>query len=742
MLGLAALITALSACGSAESPGSLLEISPASPEVAPGDNVQFTANSPAAPDEPIAWAVVEPAGGTIDRYGVYTAPGAEGTYTVTASLTSLSTTQATQVRVKRNIRVDVSPSAATLAAGESLALTATATGAIKTVTWSVAEGTAGGAITAAGVYTAPGTAGLYNVVATSTADPTKSGSAAITVTAPAPVPAPTPVSVAVSPQTASVIAGNAVQFTATVTGSTNTGVTWSVAESGGGAVSASGLYTAPGTAGTYHVLATSSADTSKTSSATVTVAAAPPPPPPAGVVPAFPGAQGGGALSTGGRGGTVYEVTNVNDSGVGSLRACVDATGPRTCVFRTGGTIQLASQLSIRNPYITIAGQTAPGGGIAISGKSVGQPTMFRIMTHDVVIRYLRIRRGATGYPSGTVMLETGANSVILDHCSLSWGEDETFSIWPGDTTSTTRSITLQWSMVYEGLYGHNPDGYAHNVATAVGSNATTSATMTDIDFHHNYYGNMGSRLPLFKGKSGSWVNNLNFNWGYYGILTGGAVEWDVIGNRFKRGSMGPTSDTFSQSYWPILAYSVPSCSTCGAYGTPRLYLAANTTFDGTVAADPWSMGRAWANEGGGPVRSIDASWRASSPRTKPAAYVPITIDSPSAAESSILAAGGAGASRTLACDGTWVNIRDAADQKQVNDYVAGAGLSSAPYDETSGGIGGFPTLAAGTPCADGDHDGIPDVYEQAACGTTTCLDSKAVRADGYTNLEHYLAGR
>jgi hypothetical protein len=284
MLGLAALVTALSACGSAESPSSLLEITPDSPEVAPGDNVQFTATTPAAPDEPIAWAVVEPAGGTIDRGGVYTAPGDEGTYTVTASLTSLSTTQATQVRVKRNIRVDVSPTTATLEAGESLALTATATGSVKTVTWSVAEGTAGGAITAAGVYTAPGTAGLYNVVATSTADPTKSGSAAITVTAAAPVPAPTPVSVAVSPQTASVIAGNTVQFTATVTGSTNTGVTWSVAESGGGAVSASGLYTAPGTAGTYHVLATSQADVSKTTGTTVTVTAAPTPTPtPSGV---------------------------------------------------------------------------------------------------------------------------------------------------------------------------------------------------------------------------------------------------------------------------------------------------------------------------------------------------------------------------------------------------------------------------------------------------------------------------
>ena len=280
MLGLAALITALSACGSAESPSSLLQISPASPEVAPGDAVQFTANSPAAPDETVAWAVVEPDGGTIDGTGVYTAPVAEGTFTVTASVTSLSTTQATQVRVKRNVRVDVSPTAATLAAGESLALSANVTGSVKTVTWSVAEGTAGGAVTAAGVYTAPLTAGVYDVVATSAADPTKSGSATITVTAQAPAPAPAPlpaVTIAASPQAASVVAGNTVQFTAAVTGSTNLGVTWSVAEAVGGTVSTTGLYTAPLTAGTYHVVARSSADSSKSATATVTVTAAPAP---------------------------------------------------------------------------------------------------------------------------------------------------------------------------------------------------------------------------------------------------------------------------------------------------------------------------------------------------------------------------------------------------------------------------------------------------------------------------------
>ena len=109
-------------------------------------------------------------------------------------------------------------------------------------------------------------------------------------------------------------------------------------------------------------------------------------------IPAFPGAGGGGAQSVGGRGGIVYEVTNLNDNGPGSLRAGVDMSGPRTIVFRVGGTIDLSTTaLKIINPYITIAGQTAPGDGIQISASNIDQ-NIFLIETHDVIIRYLRLR--------------------------------------------------------------------------------------------------------------------------------------------------------------------------------------------------------------------------------------------------------------------------------------------------------------------------------------------------------------
>jgi hypothetical protein len=168
----------------------------------------------------------------------------------------------------RRVRVTVSPTTATLAAGASRTFTCTVTGSTDTAcTWSVQEGASGGAITSAGLYTAPRTAGTYRVVAKSHADPTKTATATVTVTAQAPA-----VTVSITPTTASVDACRTYTFSASVSGTSNRAVTWSVSEgSAGGSVSAAGVYSAPSTAGTYHVVATSQADPTKSQSATVTV---------------------------------------------------------------------------------------------------------------------------------------------------------------------------------------------------------------------------------------------------------------------------------------------------------------------------------------------------------------------------------------------------------------------------------------------------------------------------------------
>ena len=140
-------------------------------------------------------------------------------------------------------------------------------------------------------------------------------------------------------------------------------------------------------------------------------------------LPAFPGAEGFGSDTVGGRGGKVFQITNLHDSGSGSLRECVEASGARMCTFTTGGTIILSSSLTIQNPYITIAGQTAPGGGVTLRNGNLN------VQTHDVVIRYLTVRRGPGG-SNGAVFISknnsTDVYNIIVDHCSMSWATDQT----------------------------------------------------------------------------------------------------------------------------------------------------------------------------------------------------------------------------------------------------------------------------------------------------------------------------
>ena len=218
----------------------------------------------------VTWSVTETGGGTIDASGLYTAPDAEGTYHVVATSVADTTKKATAtVSVTLPpVTISISPTTKTLTTNRTQQFTATVTGAANTaVTWSVTE-TGGGTIDTSGLYTAPATEGTYHVVATSVANPSKKATATVTVNA------PQVVAVTLSPTDATLVVNGTQQFTATVTGTTNTAVTWSVTETGGGAVDASGLYTASDTSGTYHVVATSVADPSKSATATVTVTAA------------------------------------------------------------------------------------------------------------------------------------------------------------------------------------------------------------------------------------------------------------------------------------------------------------------------------------------------------------------------------------------------------------------------------------------------------------------------------------
>jgi pectate lyase len=449
---------------------------------------------------------------------------------------------------------------------------------------------------------------------------------------------------------------------------------------------------------------------------------------------AFPGAQGSGARTVGGRGGDVYEVVNLNDSGEGSLRACVDAEGPRTCVFRVGGTIELASRLSVWHPYLTIAGQTAPGGGIALSGVGLTS-AVFSIHTHDVVVRYFKSRKGfnegsSDGSQSGhPLMFGAGACNVMVDHCSFTWTQDENYTIW--SIGEPQHDITLSWSIIGEPLADHPTN-------TITGSDLKEVADeLVDLDFHHNFLTNSSHRNPLLKNKRTRFVNNIVYNWKFYATQIGGGAQVDVVGNLYKHGWL-ITQDGYGAGH-EIQVF--PGGGSGTAHGPPSLYVVGNVgPRNADPAADNWtSMVAEVPQENGWPELGILSTLcRRDTPLSTPASGVDIEVEPVATLAMSLMPL--VGASQRLTCDGSWTDARDAADSRMVAEYASGTGAY--PEQETDPGFGGFPTLAPGTPCADGDHDGMPDTWETAlGLDPADASDGPLVQEDGYTNLEHYLGG-
>jgi hypothetical protein len=262
----------LQACGSPETSGAgqgaTVDVHPPAVEVAAGGQVDFEAAVTGSADVSVLWEVVEAGGGTVDATGLYTAPGAAGTFHVRATSRANPGARGTAtVTVAPPVAVAVVPRTATVPAGGTFTFSATVTGtANQGVTWAVQEPGCG-SITPGGVYTAPAAAATCHVLAASVADPSRRATATVNVSAP-----PPPVTVSITPATGAVSACRTLTFRATVANASDTSVTWSVQEgAAGGTVDANGAYTAPDTAGTYHVVATSRADPTRTAVAPVDV---------------------------------------------------------------------------------------------------------------------------------------------------------------------------------------------------------------------------------------------------------------------------------------------------------------------------------------------------------------------------------------------------------------------------------------------------------------------------------------
>ncbi len=227
-------------------------------------------------------------------------------------------------------------------------------------------------------------------------------------------------------------------------------------------------------------------------------------------VPAFPGAEGFGARATGGRGGEIYHVTNLNDAGPGSFRDAV-SRGPRIVVFDVGGYIELKSPVAVGS-NITIAGQTAPGDGIATKNEQVSFSN-----AENVIVRHLRIRGSAKGRSGKDGASIFKGKNQIFDHLSVTWGRDETFSI------NESQDITVQNSIIAEGLLRHSMGGLVQ---------------WNTITLHHNLYSTNNDRNPKAKGKI-DFVNNVVYNWGQDAFVAGGSAgrsDVNVVGNYFIAG--------------------------------------------------------------------------------------------------------------------------------------------------------------------------------------------------------------
>ena len=244
-----------------------IAINPKTAALLTGATQQFAALVSNASNTSVTWTITESGGGSVNASGLYTAPSAAGTYHVVAtSVADASKSDTATVTVAAPVSITISPKTAAVLQNATQQFAASVANTSNlSVTWSVTE-VGGGTVDAAGLYTAPATSGVYHVVATSVADGTKSDTATVTVSA--------PVSITISPKTATVQANATKQFAASVSNTANTAVTWTVTEAGGGAVNATGLYTAPATPGTYHLVATSAADGTKSDTATVAVTSA------------------------------------------------------------------------------------------------------------------------------------------------------------------------------------------------------------------------------------------------------------------------------------------------------------------------------------------------------------------------------------------------------------------------------------------------------------------------------------
>ncbi|MDR0415168.1 MAG: GDSL-type esterase/lipase family protein [Prevotellaceae bacterium] len=438
---------------------------------------------------------------------------------------------------------------------------------------------------------------------------------------------------------------------------------------------------------------------------------------------AFPSAEGFGMYTRGGRGGRVIYVTNLNDNGAGSLREAIEAKDARTVLFKVSGNIELQSPLIVSEGYLTVAGQSAPGDGVTITGYPV------KLQADQIVVRYLRFRLGDVNRVTDDALSASRRKNIIIDHCSMSWSTDECGSFYNNE------SFTLQWCLLSESLTASVHAKGAHGYGGIWGGMGAS--------FHHNLLAHHSSRNPRFCGAryheataNTEWVdfrNNVIYNWGFNSSYAGENGRHNIVNNYYKPGAA--TIESVRRRIVEVWQ----SRDKGGFHDFGKFYIDGNVVEGSeTVTADNWQGGvdfKVYEEQKG-----ISEGYSTESERypelvrtvrlQTPLSVMPVQTGTAQEACESVLRS--AGASR----------VRDAIDLRIVDEVRRGTfthGKNGLIDSQTE--AGGLPELKSLPASVDTDGDGLPDVWEKRRrLNPKDATDGAAyMLSDDYTNLELYL---
>lgn len=434
---------------------------------------------------------------------------------------------------------------------------------------------------------------------------------------------------------------------------------------------------------------------------------------------AFPGAEGGGKYTTGGRGGKVIYVTNLyDDTNPGSLRYAINQSGARIILFKVSGTIQLKSSLKIAKGDITIAGQTAPGDGICLRNYPV------TVDADNVIIRYMRFRMGDESLQEADALGGRFYKNIMIDHCSMSWSVDECVSFYQNE------NFTLQWCIISESLKNSVHDKGAHGYGGIWGGK--------NASFHHNLLAHHDSRNPRLGEYNGDAFaltdlvdmrNNVIYNWVGNSCYGGEGMNVNIVNCYYKPGP----GTTKKERIVSIDKETETGYPTTGIYG--KFYIDGNFMAGSTRAtSDNWTYGvyNQFHSSYGTVAESDKISMRISTPHNPGE----VTTHSAEKAYEKVLSYAGASL------------VRDTIDRRIIKDvrtgtatYMTGGNGSVNGIIDTQTAVGGWPELNSLVAPADSDSDGIPDNWEDAhGLSKNSSADAQLTTVDGkYPNVEVYI---